>query len=146
MVFQKAAEVELECYENPKYYDTFVKAMGEMLRPGGRSNALLNVFRQGISFLANFALIIFIDPVLLYLHLFLCWSFLQSRANRLGYQKEMEMREEKRRKDYSCRTLSLGARQGDAAFQHAGAYVERFQESGGRIIDIIKNMVYPWLL
>lgn len=142
MVFQKAAEVELECYENPKYYDTFVKAMGECSgRAEEVSNALLNVLRQGISFLANFALIIFIDPVLLlFAFIPLLVIPLQSRANRLGYQKEMEMREEKRRKDYSRRTFYLSEYAKEMRlFNMPELMLKRFQESGGRIIDIIKK-------
>ena len=52
----------------------------------------------------------------------------------------MEMREEKRRKDYSRRTFYLSEYAKEMRlFNMPELMLKRFQESGGRIIDIIKK-------
>ena len=70
-LFKKAAEVELACYENPEFYDRYVKAMDEA------TNRLYQVLRtvdglvmRLVSLSANSILIFIIDPWLILFGLF----------------------------------------------------------------------------
>ena len=66
MLFRKAAKVELACYENPKFYDKYVKAMNEIhnriMRTFEATDGMLNKL---ISLTANSLLLFVIDPWLL---------------------------------------------------------------------------------
>ena len=65
-LFDKASKVELECYENPEFYDKYVRAMENAY---GKSMEIVytldNLVWNIVSFSANTLIILFIDPVLL---------------------------------------------------------------------------------
>ena len=65
-LFDKASKVELECYENPEFYDKYVRAMENAY---GKSMEIVytldSLVWSIVSFSANTLIILFIDPVLL---------------------------------------------------------------------------------
>ena len=66
VVYKKAEEVELGCYENPKFYDGFVKAISECQnRTGQIINTINQVVYRVVHFSADFILLTVIDPFLL---------------------------------------------------------------------------------
>lgn len=142
MVYQKATDVELVCYENPKYYDKFSKAIDESGNRVEQMNyAVIDLVARVISFSANFILIITIDPVLiLFIFIALLAIPLQEKVNRNKYKETMEIIEEKRRKDYFRRVFYLKdyakeMRLSDMSY----SMFRKFKESGERTIMIIKK-------
>lgn len=66
LVYRKAAKVELSCYENPDFYDKYVKALNETASRADKvaqscSAAVFEIIR----FSANGALLVAIDPLFL---------------------------------------------------------------------------------
>lgn len=142
MVYKKAVSVELVCYENPDYYNDFVKAIDECET---RIDSMVSTFKDLtyliVSFSANFTLIVSIDPMLL---LFVLIPLLaipfQSKANKVRYEREMHIKEENRRKDYSRRTFYLADYAKEMRLSDMPQLmVNRFRESGEHIIFIIKK-------
>ena len=107
---QKAVEVDLACFENTEFYDTYVKATEEAT---GRAytvmNNLLNVIWVTINVAAIGTLIVTIDPIFLLLALLplLCTLLFGKRRNRLRYEYNMRTKEVRRRRDYVRRTFYL---------------------------------------
>jgi len=105
-LFRKACEVELACYENPEYYDRFLKASGEVQK---RSNTIMQNLRSLISTICNFslnaALILWIDPVLVLFALIpVLSSLLRERSNRLAHDHKAARKPVERRMSYIRRT------------------------------------------
>ncbi len=140
MLYKKASEVELGCYENPEYYNDFVKAIEECETQVDRViNGLLGCAYLITSFSGNFILVALIDPKLFLFALIpLITVPLRAKKNKMNYQKNMEMKEEKRRKDYSRRTFYLADYAKEMRLSNMpGLMLERFRESGERVIGII---------
>jgi len=71
MLFHKAAKVELACYENPSFYDKYVKAMDEAYnRMIKVMRTLDNLIARVIALSANSVLLFIIDPWLILFGLF----------------------------------------------------------------------------
>ena len=140
MVYKKATEVELGCYENPDYYDSMAKAIDECARRAWEVRcAVINMIWRITSFSANIGLLIIIDPILLLFVLIpICAAPFQAKKNKLGYERDMETKEVYRRRDYSRRTFYLSDYSKEmrlSGMPHL--MLTRFKESGEKIIDII---------
>lgn len=142
VVYEKAAQVELGCYENPEYYDTFVKAIDECT---SRAQAVMgsvgNIIYVITSFSANFGLLVAIDPMLLIFSLFplLCIP-ITAVANKIAYERKMEMTAANRRKEYTRRTFYLSDYAKEMRLSNMPALMlERFVDSGKRVIGIIRK-------
>ncbi len=145
-VYQKAARVELGCYESPDYYDTFAKAMAEC---ANRAEQLIQDLKGlvylAVSFSANFVLVICVDPVFLLFALIpVLTVLLQAKRNRIGYEKEMAVREENRRKDYARRTFFLADYAKEMRLTNMPRLmVQRFGESGEKVAKILTRYGRP---
>lgn len=142
LVYKKASVVELACYENPKFYDTFCKAIAECTM---RTDEVLNSISQ-ISYIlfrfsANFGLLIAIDPkLLLFVLLPLVTIPLNAKANKLAYQRTTETREVNRHRDYSKRTFYLADYAKEMRLTNMPSLLlKRFREAGNRNMFILKK-------
>lgn len=109
LVYRKAAEVELACYENPEFYDKYVKALNET---GDRADKVATSFSAlafaGVRFIANGALLAVIDPMfLLFLLIPILSSFFIKKQKKAEYEKYTETVAANRRCDYTRRTFYL---------------------------------------
>ncbi|MBO5110654.1 MAG: ABC transporter ATP-binding protein [Clostridia bacterium] len=110
ILFRRASEVELACYENPAFYDKYVKAMDEAY------NRILKVMytlddliARVIALLANSMLLFVIDPWLILFGLFpLLLGFFRRLENVAGHDQETAQKPINRRADYVKRTFYLG--------------------------------------
>lgn len=142
LAFKKAVAVELGCYENPEYYDKFVKAIDEC---GNRADSVLgsieNLLFRLIRFSTNVGVIILIDPVLLLFVLIpVCLTPLEAKNARVRYEKKMENDEVNRRKVYSRRTFYLADYAKEMRLTDMPILMlKRFREFGGQIIEITKK-------
>ena len=109
LVYNKAASVDLACYENPDFYDKYMKALNETASRADQvaSSCSMMVF-DIVQFAANAALMFTIDPVfLLFLLIPLVSSVFikkQKKANFERYEATVSMN---RRCDYTRRTYYL---------------------------------------
>ena len=110
MLFKKAKEVELACYETPDFYDKYVKAMDEahnrMLKV---MYTLDNLINRIIALTANSVLLFIIDPWLILFGLFpLLLGIFRRLENIANHKQETEMKPINRRNNYIQRTFYLG--------------------------------------
>ncbi len=107
---KKASTVDLACFENSAFYDTYVKATGAATdRAYGVMDNILSVVWIVINVIAVGALIVTIDPMFLlfaFLPLF-CTFLIGKKRNRIRYDYNMRNKEVGRQKDYVRRTFYL---------------------------------------
>lgn len=110
MLFRKASEVELACYENPAFYDKYVKAMDEAYnRILKVMYTLDNLIARVIALFANSILLFLIDPWLILFGLFpLLLGFFRRLENVAGHDQETAQKPINRRAEYVKRTFYLG--------------------------------------
>lgn len=107
---KKAAEVELSCYERPEFFDKFIKASDEATDRAMRVlDSISSLVWALTSVIANVALVLTISPIFLPFSVApaIFTILFGKKVNRLNYKKDMEMREETRRRDYVRRTFYL---------------------------------------
>ena len=110
MLFKKAREVELACYEDPEFYDKNVMAMEQArTRIWKVLNTADNLFNKILNLSANSILLIVSDPVLL---LFAFFPFLlgifRRIENRLNHDLEKARKPVDRRGNYVRRAFYRG--------------------------------------
>lgn len=146
LVYKKAAEVELACYENPKFYDKFQKAIEECaMRTDEVLNSITQITYMFFRFSANFALLVAIDPWLLAFALLpLITIPLNAKANKLAYKRTTETREVNRHRDYSRRTFYLADYAKEMRLTNMPALLlKRFREAGDRNIFLLRKYGKP---
>lgn len=109
-VFGKASHVDLACYETPEFYDTYVKAVNETSKIAQIVLSSVGSMLYNILTIASVSLFIFlIDPIfilftaipVIYILLF------GKKLNKLRYDRNMEMAEKTRKRDYIKRIFYL---------------------------------------
>lgn len=109
-MFQKAADVELECFENPDFYDKYMKATSQVK---GKAFGALNNMGMLLSSLFNVCFLTYksvtTDPyVLLFAILpFFATYVLSVKANRLIYERYEANVLHERKAEYVKRTMYL---------------------------------------
>ncbi len=110
MMQKKAVEVDLACYENAEFFDTYIKAADEATnRAYSVMNNITGVIWVLINVGATGALILTIDPVFILIALapFLCTVLIGKKRNRIRYDYDMRNKEVGRQRDYVRRTFYL---------------------------------------
>ncbi len=110
MLFKKSTEVELACYENPAFYDKYVRAMDEAYhRIMKVMYTLDNLIWRFIALFANSLLLFFIDPLLIVFGLFpLLLGIFRRLENVSMHKRDVELKPINRRAAYVQRTFYLG--------------------------------------
>lgn len=110
LLFRQAAEVELACYEDPAFYDKYVKAMDEAYsRMMKVMYTLDNLIARVVALAANSALLFVIDPWLILFGLFpLLLGFFRRLANVARHDMESERKPINRRAAYVRRAFYQG--------------------------------------
>ncbi len=108
-LFEKASEVELACYENPEFYDKYVKAMDNAY-----SRCMDVVYTVDsciwavVSILSTGAMLFFIDPVLIAFSLLpLLIGLIRNLRNKVSKKRKDERKKLDRREAYVQRTFYL---------------------------------------
>jgi ATP-binding cassette subfamily B protein len=109
-VFAKAAKVDLACYESTEFYDKYMKAVNEtnqisqtvLSSAGNMISNILTVFSVSL-------MIFIIDPIfILFTVVPVIYTLIfGKKLNRLYYNRDMEMVEKTRKRDYIKRTFYL---------------------------------------
>ena len=107
VLFDKARAVELSCYEDPAFYDKYVKVMDTAYnRSMNVIYALDRLIWNGVSFFANAALLYIIDPWFVVFGLFpLVLGLLNKRAEKLQHKLKTDSTPYERREAYVRRAF-----------------------------------------
>ena len=110
LVYKKAGSVDLACYENPEFYDKYMKALNETAtRADGVASSCSMIVFEIVRFVANGALLFAIDPVfLLFLLIPIASSIFIKKQKKADFDKYEETVAMNRRCDYTRRTYYLG--------------------------------------
>ena len=141
-LLEHAEKCDLDCYENPEFYDKLAKALD-----GGLNNVfqvqstLVLIVYRIVSFSANTLLVILIDPTLLIFSLIPLLALpLRAKRNKLNYDRDMESTVQNRRSDYSLRTFYLADYAKEMRLSGMPTFMlDRFVESGKKILEIIRR-------
>ena len=110
MIFAKAREVDIECYENPEFFDYYKRAT-EILTENHYldfATSYSSIFADALTGIFIAAYVISIDPkLLLVLLLILPMLILQAYKGRLDVKKDKDMTFHKRTKAYVKRIIYL---------------------------------------
>lgn len=109
-LFEKASKVELECYENPKFYDKYVRAMdNSYTRCMDVVYSVDSLIWRITALFSNSLLLLAIDPLLALVALIpLLIGFVRKYRNRMQKNRDDERRPIDRRQAYVQRTFYLG--------------------------------------
>lgn len=109
-MYEKAAELDLSCYDNPQYYNEFVLAVAEAETSIDRFLTLLNSIVQSITIIVTtgaFFLMTDAVGVLFVLASFLMNFFLAKVLNKLNYQVRLKVNPWERKRSYVSRVFYL---------------------------------------
>ena len=109
-MFKKAEQVELECYENPEFYDKYVKAMDNAY---GKCMDVVyttdNLIWCIVSFFATSAMLLYIDPFFaVFAVIPLIFGFIRTKRDKIQKERDDERRKLDRREGYVQRVNYLG--------------------------------------
>lgn len=109
MMFNKAGDVELACYEDPAFFDKYVKAMdGAEQKVRQTIYTLNNLIWRIVSLFANSALLFTIDPVLMVFGLLpLLLGGVKKKKVKIDHDFETAVKPIDRRRNYVKRTFYL---------------------------------------
>ena len=109
-IFRKACSVDIECYENPQFYDNYKRATDVINNDMTFSlswylGSLIAFIGVGVSLTSY---ICSVDPkILFFLIGMIPYIMLESFRNKLEYKKDKEMTSNNRKKDYVQRVVFL---------------------------------------
>lgn len=109
-IFRKACSVDIECYENPRFYDNYKRATDVINNDMTFSlswylGSLIAFIGVGVSLTSY---ICSVDPkILFFLIGMIPYIMLESFRNKLEYKKDKEMTSNNRKKDYVQRVVFL---------------------------------------
>lgn len=146
MIFEKAAQVDVSCYEDPEFYDSYKRAT-EILT-GGYFMAfyvnVANVIGSFISFALVISVVVSINPVYLLFLLPIIFVFaVDIYRSKLFYKRDMKMTTNNRIKAYTQRTVFLKDFSKDMRTSNIFSVMfNRYEQAVQRNIHIIKQ--YGW--
>ncbi len=110
MLFDKAARVELSCYEDPAFYDKYVRSMENSYQKCMNTVYTVDgLIWAAVSMSANAIMIVTIDPVLLIFALLpLLLGFVQKKRNTILHEFDKKRDPIDRKINYVQRTFYLG--------------------------------------
>ncbi len=146
LIFKKAQEVELACYENPEFFDDYNRATWVVDRGGFKRIIEGSAWTLGslVSLILLVFYLISIDPVLIIFVLCpVVVIVFRVLKNNLELQKETEMTPFERQKDYVRRTILLKDFAKEIKTTNIFVVMEkRFKKAINKNIEVIKK--YGW--
>lgn len=146
LIFKKAQEVELGCYENPEFFDDYNRATWVVDRGGFKRIIEGSAWTLGslVSLVLLVIYLISIDPILILF--ILCPAVVivfRVLKNNLELEKEKEMTPFERQKDYVRRTILLKDFAKEIKTTNIFVVMEkRFKKAINKNIEVIKK--YGW--
>lgn len=142
-IFSKAASVELSCFENPQFYDKYVKAISEASKRAiNVLDSLDNIVYSLFTVFAMSFVIFTIDPILMIFALtpFGVNLLFGKKLNKVRYDYNMEMQEKSRKRDYVKRIFYLADYAKEVRLTNIYKIMfKKFYESVGELKAVIKK-------
>ncbi len=143
MIFEKASEADISCYEDPEFYDKYQRAT-DILTKGYFvlfSYSLSILAGSVISFVSVISLVTAIDPVyLLFLLPVVLVFVVELFKSKVVYNRDLQMTTNDRIKAYTQRTVYLREFSKDMRTSNIfSVIISRFERAIERNIRIIKN-------
>ena len=141
-IYEKAINIDLECYDTPRFYNDFSKVISEcQSQANNLMSSVVDFVNVAVSFSANLILVWTIDPILIiFSFISITCVFTTSKINKLDYEKKNRLVEEKRKQDYSQRTFYQSEYAKEMRLTNMPILMlKRFDESGRRILKITKE-------
>lgn len=110
IIYEKVKDIDLECYDNPEYYNNFVLAISESEQSINRAHRILESTAYGITTLITsgiFFLTIDSVSVLFVLGSFIMTFFFTQYLNKLNYKNRIEKNPVERKRAYVHRVFYL---------------------------------------
>ncbi len=146
LIFKKAQEVELGCYENPEFFDNYNRATWVVEKGGFKRIIEGSAWTIGsvVSIVFLVMYLVSIDPFLLFFILCpIVVIVLRTKKNNIELEKEKEMTPFERQKDYTRRTILL--KDFAKEIKTTGIFEvvkKRFDDAVAKNIAVIKK--YGW--
>lgn len=111
IMFDKVNDVELECYENPKFYRKYTKAASQTK---GTALKIIDTLSRMIANTAGFLYVLIklfiIDKLAVVIAVVPCVAiyYIQKKINKINYEFDMENIEQQRKKEYINRAIYQG--------------------------------------
>ena len=109
-MYEKAAEIDLSCYDDPKYYNDFVLAVAEAESSIDRFLAMCNMIMQGLTIVFTtgvFYLLTDATGILFVLASFVLRFFVSKVLNKLNYKVRLKVNPLERKRNYVSRVFYL---------------------------------------
>ena len=143
LIFQKAAELDVSCYEDPAFYDAYMRATDILTRGFFMAFAvdLSNLIGNLIALVLVIGIVTTIDPVyLLFLAPVSLVFVVQYMRSKLMYKRDLEMTTNNRIKSYTQRTVFLKDFSKDMRTSNIFSVIlNRFRKAVEENIKIIKH-------
>lgn len=127
-LFRKAQEIDLSCYDDPKFYNDFIWAINEAdTRAAGVVEACNSLFQSVGSVLTIFGVMMSVSPVVVVFSL--VFGVLSAYVGRIGEKLNVEEQEKampyKRKTDYVARVFTLPEYAKEMRIGHAPVLLRR---------------------
>lgn len=144
MLFRKAKEIDLECYDDPEFYNNYVLSVSEVENQIGRIfTVLTNLFTGATSIILSGAFFIGSDPVSF---VFIALSFVASlwsgkALNKLNFKIRNEKNPYERKLGYVNRVFYLNdyAKEVRLNTEVSDELLKDFDETNDKVLDIDKK-------
>ena len=143
MIFKKAAQVDISCYEDPAFYDKYQRAVEIMSNSYffAFAYSLSSIIGNAFAFVSVIGIVVSIDPLyLIFLAPILCVFAIEILKSKAFYKRSLEMTTNNRMKAYTQRTVFLKDFSKDMRTSNIfSVMIERFNRAIRNNIDIIKK-------
>ncbi|MCH5317899.1 MAG: ABC transporter ATP-binding protein [Eubacterium sp.] len=143
MIFEKAAQVDISCYEDPAFYDKYQRATEIISNSYFFSFAisLSQIIGNMIAFVSVIGIVISINPAyLIFLAPILCVFAFEILKSKVFYKRSLEMTKNNRMKAYTQRTVFLKDFSKDMRTSNIFfVMIERFNRAIRNNIEIVKK-------
>jgi ATP-binding cassette subfamily B protein len=145
ILYRKAKEVDLDCYDNPTYYNQFILAIKESDKQIDRLCTILRQLTSGVTtFLLNgvFFLLTDIFSFVFALLLFVCFHKINQVINRINFQIRLARNPAERKRDYINRTFYLAdyAKEIRLNPKIPGVLMEEFNEANRELYELDRKI------
>ncbi|MBO5313370.1 MAG: ABC transporter ATP-binding protein [Clostridia bacterium] len=141
-LYDKCTEVELACFENPEFYDKYVKATNEITwRMWSLTWTVTNLFGAIIGMLLYGSLLFTMDFVfIIFAILPLFGTFIKRKANVLWHKHTTEDREHHRRAQYAQRVFYSGEYAKELRLSNARELLlERYEKASDGRVEVVEK-------
>lgn len=143
-MYEKAAELDLSCYDNPNYYNEFVLAVAESESSIDRFLELLNSIMQSITIVVTTGVFYLLTDMVGILFVFVSFVlnfFLAKVINKLNYNVRLKVNPHERKRNYVSRLFYLNDYAKELRLHpEVGDMLEdEFDEANDEIVQIQKG-------